>query len=216
MSEPTPSSSILSAEEETEPPSEEEEELDDDDDRRSSVSTSAGRSVSWVHPMVEAHVGDVGSGLFALEDLGIGTILVVWTGKIVDVAGALEIMKTEDRHYLLQIGDGFYQCPLQSVREPADWTNHSCDPNAGFGAASPICLTAMRAIRKGEEILFDYAMCETDPRFWEPMKCNCQSRACRKWITANDWKWYPQLHTKYKGFFSPHVQKRIDELRGDL
>jgi hypothetical protein len=43
--------------------------------------------------------------------------------------------------------------------EKANYTNHSCDPNAGFGS-SPISLVAMRDVQVGEEITFDYAMSE--------------------------------------------------------
>jgi len=46
----------------------------------------------------------------------------------------------------------------------------------------------MRDIIVGEEITFDYAMCETDERLWEPMECLCGNTNCRGMITAHDWK----------------------------
>jgi hypothetical protein len=86
---------------------------------------AAGVSVSWVNPKLEARVSNTGSGIFALQKISAGETLIVWTGRIVSAEQALQIMETPDKHYILQIGDGFYQCPLQAAREPADWTNHS-------------------------------------------------------------------------------------------
>lgn len=104
----------------------------------------------------------------------------------------------------------------------------------------------MKDIAVGEEVTFDYGMCETDPRLWDPMECGCGAEACRGLITgenseqarsensavgvaslflmfllflcgsANDWKLHPQLWTKYAGFFAPHVQRCIDQLKQEL
>ena len=74
----------------------------------------------------------------------------------------------------------------------------------------------MRAIGAGEEVTFDYGMCETDERLWEPMECMCGAEQCRHLITANDWKLHPVLWQRYKGYFSPHVQHCIDTYRAQL
>ena len=176
----------------------------------------AGVSVSWVNPKLEARTSHTGSGIFALQPIDAGEVLIVWTGRILSADQTLTLMDTADKHYILQIGDGFYQTPLQAGREPADWTNHSCNPNAGFGKQSPVCLSAMRHIATGQEVCFDYGMCETDERLWEPMECMCGAEQCRGWITANDWRLHPQLWERYKGFFSPHVQRCIDAYRAQL
>lgn len=171
-----------------------------------------GVAVSWVTPKIEYRVTVAGSGVFAVTDIDKDETLIVFTGRIVSAEQALCIMDTHDKHYLLQVGDGFYQCPLQPAREVADLTNHSCEPNAGFGKNSPILLSAMRNIQAGEEISFDYSMCETDPRLWEPMECMCGHKSCRGLITADDWK-QENLQAKYEGFHSPHVRAMIDQRR---
>jgi hypothetical protein len=71
----------------------------------------------------------------------------------------------------------------------------------------------MKDLVVGDEIYFDYGMCETDERLWEPMKCECGTSSCRGYITANDWKLYPNLWDKYNGFFAPHVQRLIDQYK---
>jgi len=182
----------------------------------SDIVPEAGVSVSWVNPKLEARTSHTGSGIFALQPIERDETLIVWTGRILNAEQTLTLMDTADKHYILQIADGFYQTPLQAGREPADWTNHSCKPNAGFGKASPICLSAMRPIGVGEEVTFDYGMCETDERLWEPMECMCGAEQCRGLITANDWRLHPVLWQRYEGYFSPHVQKCIDAYRVQL
>jgi hypothetical protein len=167
---------------------------------------------SWVNPKLEARVSKEGSGIFCLQDIPKDEHLVVWTGRILSTEQAIPIMNTNDKHYILQVGDGFYQVPLSEYREPADWTNHSCEPNAGFGKGSPICLSAMRDLKVGDQVCFDYGMCETDERLWDPMDCLCGTPSCRGKITANDWKLYPDLHIRYKGYWSPHVQRMLDAM----
>jgi len=54
--------------------------------------------------------------------------------------------------------------------------NHSCDPNAGIRKNSE--LFALRDIKKGEEITFDYSV-TIAPTKWH-MKCKCGLKNCRK------------------------------------
>jgi hypothetical protein len=169
--------------------------------------------ISWVNPKLEARTSHTGSGVFALVPIPKNEVLIVWTGRIVSAEEALPIMQTDLKHYILQIAMGFYQIPILNYREAADWTNHSCSPNAGFGHRSPIILSAMRDIQIGEQLTFDYAMCETDERLWEPMECECESEHCRKWITANDWKNNEELWEKYAGYWSPHVEFEIQKIK---
>lgn len=67
-------------------------------------------------------------------------------------------------HVGIQIDENFFICPTS--REELKKTgvfNHSCEPNAGF--RSSIVLEAIRDIKAGEEITFDYAFCEM---YFEP------------------------------------------------
>lgn len=183
-------------------------------DRNEPVSYQPQYAVSYVNPKLEARTGNVGCGIFCISPVKQGDTLIVWTGRIVSTADALYIMNTDDKHYILQVGDGFYQLPLGTQREPADWTNHSCAPTAGFGKNSPICLSAMCDMEVGDEVVFDYGMCETDERLWEPMQCECGASTCRGMITANDYK-RRELWDRYDGYWSPHVQKLVDQLKLD-
>ena len=77
----------------------------------------------------------------------------------------------------------FIDDPFQIVRrtyidldEFSRTINHSCDPNGGIRKTSE--LFALRDIKKGEEITYDYSA-TIAPTRWH-MKCKCGSKNCRK------------------------------------
>ena len=147
-------------------------------------------------------LGKGGKGVFARVRIGKYETLVVWGGEIV-TRTQLQLLPREQRHRLcLQVEEGLF---LMTSREgPADWVNHSCDPNSGM--SGQIVLVAMREIAPGEEICFDYAM--TDSYRYDEFDCVCGSTRCRKCVTAEDWRRI-DLQERYRGFFSPYLQKRI-------
>jgi hypothetical protein len=90
-------------------------------------------------------------------------------------------------------------------REPGDSINHSCEPNCGMRNATTI--VAMRDIAVGEELTFDYAM--SDASDYNEFNCNCGTSLCRGRVRADDWR-LDTLRHRYKGFFSPYIQRKID------
>lgn len=62
--------------------------------------------------------------------------------------------------------------------------NHSCNGNLGFDKNGDF--VALKDIKKGEELSYDYGLIESNPKF--KMRCKCNSNDCRKIITGNDWK----------------------------
>ena len=91
--------------------------------------------------------------------------------------------------------------------EPGDMLNHSCEPNAGLKGSA--LLVAMRDIAVGEEITFDYAMCDASD--YDEFSCMCGVPTCRQVVTGADWR-DPVLQAKYDGWFSPYLMKRIAAL----
>ncbi len=74
---------------------------------------------------------------------------------------------------------------LDFNRISAEWYfNHSCDGNVGFDDRGDF--VARRKIRKGEELTYDYALAESNPRF--KMACKCGSQHCRRVVTGDDWR----------------------------
>ena len=146
-----------------------------------------------------------GRGLFARERVRTGEMLLAWGGDV--VTGDMLKWMSEEKHRLsVQIEEDLY---LVTPNEgPADWVNHSCDPNAGL--VGQIVLVALRDVRPGEEICFDYAT--TDGSAYDEFACGCGSARCRGHVTGEDWR-QPELQTRYAGHFSPYIQKRIDRAR---
>lgn len=91
--------------------------------------------------------------------------------------------------------------------EPGDLLNHSCEPNCGL--LGQMLLVAMRDITPGEELCFDYAMCDASD--YDEFRCLCGQPACRGIVTGSDWR-DPVLQERYAGWFSPYLIRRIAAL----
>lgn len=152
-------------------------------------------------------VGSSGErGVFAARPIEAGTVLAVWGGLVVDREG-LDALAPRDRRLTLQIEEGLYLAPA-GPPDPADFVNHSCDPNAGL--RGQVVLVARRPIAAGEEVRYDYAMSEVTA--YDEFECRCGSELCRGRVTAEDWK-DPELWERYEGCFSPYLERRIRRLR---
>ena len=143
-----------------------------------------------------------GRAVFAVENVPAGEVLAVWGGEVVNQdwlrragpAVARLALQIEENLYLVSIEEG-----------PADWINHSCEPNAGL--RGQVALVALRDIRAGEEICYDYAM--SDGSAYDVIECHCGTATCRGRITGRDWR-NRSLQRRYHGYFSPYLQARID------
>lgn len=166
-----------------------------------------GKFYSYLSPKLknDSHKEKGGCGVFALQLIKEGELLVLWGGKII-TEDELDPTMPDFTQRVLQIEEGLFLFSLNL--EPADCFNHSCNPNAGF--TGQIGLVAMRDIEAGEEICFDYAMC--DGTSYDEFDCTCGAPNCRKHIRGDDWK-RPELWERYAGYFMPYLQRRIDALK---
>jgi hypothetical protein len=146
-----------------------------------------------------------GFGVFAREAAQAGEVLVVWGGNIV-TEEQLDTLPPVTQHHSVQIDEDLYLATIGEL-EPADYVNHSCEPNLGL--RGQISLVALCDIRADEEVCFDYAMTDSTP--YDEFECHCGLPTCRGIVTGNDWK-LPELWAKYAGYFSPYLQRRIDRL----
>ena len=167
-----------------------------------------GRYYSYLTPKAEhrPQPGKGDYGVVATEPIAKGELLVLWGGRIVGV-DELDPDMPDFTQRVLQIEETLY-LEAPAPIEPSDYFNHSCDPNAGM--SGQIGLVAMRDIAPGEEICFDYAMC--DGSNYDEFACGCGASVCRGYISGNDWS-KPELWEKYAGYFSPYLQRRIELLR---
>jgi hypothetical protein len=159
---------------------------------------------SYHSPKLEGRriAGKGGRTLVAREAIAADEVLVVFGGEVVP-ADRLESLSPAQRLLTLQVEEDLY---LVSGHDgPADWVNHSCAPNCGL--RGQIVLVAMRALEAGEEICFDYAMSDGTP--YDEFVCGCGAETCRGKVSGEDWA-RPELWERYRGYFSPYLQRRID------
>ena len=164
---------------------------------------------SYLAPQLEV-VKDAekgGFGVKAKTPIRKDDLLAVWSG-VIYTADELAELSAGEKSRTVEIEDGLYLVSLV-MDEPADFINHSCNPNAGM--RGQICIVAMRDIASGEEITMDYAM--VDSGDYDAFPCACGEKDCREWIDGSGYK-NPALWEKYAGYFAPHIQRKIDALKG--
>ena len=148
-----------------------------------------------------------GFGIYAVNLIKQGDVLCVWGGPIWTHDDFSQLPEANQSHGI-QVDEGLFQTyGVNDSPESADYVNHSCTPNAGL--RGPITLVALRDITIGEEVCFDYAMSDGLP--YDEFDCQCGSADCRGVVTGNDWQ-LKALQLRYKGYFSPYLQQRIDAL----
>lgn len=107
--------------------------------------------------------------------------------------------------------EGFYAPKDLNLISIAWHMNHSCEPNIGFD--KKYNFIAMKNIKKGSELFWDYCYDETNPKF--NLNCNCQTKNCRGVISGDDWK----NAVKYKfnmQYVSPHVRSLVKKLSRNI
>jgi uncharacterized protein len=161
---------------------------------------------NWLTPKAQARpAGEKGWGSFAIETIRAGETVAAFGGWVVDRA-TLGTMSHDRQSRSIQVDDDLYLVSDETP-EPGDMLNHSCEPNAGLKGSA--LLVAMRDIAVGEEITFDYAMCDASD--YDEFSCMCGVPTCRQIVTGADWR-DPILQAKYDGWFSPYLIKRIAAL----
>jgi hypothetical protein len=166
------------------------------------------RPISYLNPKLEARIKKHSShmyGVFAAQPVSKGELLTIWGGDVVDF-NTFMTLDEYLRELSIQIEDNFFLVPL--TLGPADYFNHSCNPNAGL--SGQISLVALRDIPPGEEVRFDYAM--SDSTDYDEFKCECGEANCRGRFTGKDWQ-LPALWERYGNYFSPYLLRHIEELK---
>ncbi|NJN44660.1 MAG: SET domain-containing protein [Anaerolineae bacterium] len=161
---------------------------------------------SYLSPKLEVRAWHGQFGVFAVEPVKTGELISVWSGIVVN-AEQLSQLPDETQRHTIQVEEGLFFASILPD-EPADYINHSCNPNAGL--VGQLTLVAMRNIKPGEEIGFDYATADSTP--YDEFDCECGANNCRGRVTGNDWR-KPELWRRYKGHFMPYLQRRIDRLQ---
>jgi SET domain-containing protein len=153
-----------------------------------------------------------GKGVFASEPIEKNSPLMVFGGYVLTRKEEVKL-PLEIRDIAIQIDKDLVIGVLTKKEVTnTDYVNHSCDPNSGI--KGQISLVAMRNIKEGEEITFDYGTVlyreKGAPKY--ELKCLCGSKNCRGKITQYDWQ-IPSLQEKYKDFFPYYIKEEIAKLK---
>jgi hypothetical protein len=139
-----------------------------------------------------------GRGIIATDAIVDGEIICKITGAKINLREFFDKYEIDGCN-VFQFGYDEY---IDAI-EPYVCFNHSCDPNAGIRNNGVIF--ALKKIKKGEEIFFDYSTI-TDDVIWS-MECKCGSKQCRKLI--GDFQTIPHNRKEFyrkKGAISAHIK----------
>lgn len=143
-------------------------------------------------PLVLKRVRGKGEGVFAGIDFKCGELVL---------RGEILKRSAHNTSHTSQIGENefVYHAGLNSK------FNHSCSPNCGIrlNSAGAHDFVAMKDIKAGEELTYDYAMRNYVIEYFSG-QCNCKSKECRVDIVG--WKDLPDsIKKKYAGFVAPYL-----------
>jgi len=126
--------------------------------------------------MLEVRGSEVhGRGVYARGDIAVGEPVLTFGGVLVAAASVA------DELYALQVGRELWLVTPPGAESVEDYLNHGCEPNLGFVDGS-LTLHALRPIRAGEEVLWDYSTSMCEPG-WS-VACMCGAGGCRGRIAS--------------------------------
>lgn len=123
-----------------------------------------------------------GTGGFARVDIPAGTTIVEYVGEKISKAESARRCE-EDNHYIFDL-DETTDLDGNVENNPARFINHSCSPNCeAQSEADRIWIVALRDIRAGEELGFNYGY-DLDDYLEHP--CRCGAENCVGYIVAEE------------------------------
>ncbi|HWD18828.1 MAG TPA: SET domain-containing protein-lysine N-methyltransferase [Verrucomicrobiae bacterium] len=123
-----------------------------------------------------------GRGGFASADIPRGARIVEYLGVKISKLESLHLCE-ENNPYIFSLNDEF-DLNGDVAWNPARFLNHSCDGNCeAENKDSHIWILARRAIKKGEELTFNYGY---DLEDYRQYPCHCGAANCVGYIVAEE------------------------------
>ena len=129
------------------------------------------------------------NGLYANRDIKKGTRIIEYKGKIISSKQSEIDPKFDNGKaiYLFNINKRF-DLDGDFKFNTARLINHSCDPNCEvFGEGMKIWIYAMKNIKRGEELCYDYGF--SYDKFYKNYPCRCRSENCIGFIIRQGSRW---------------------------
>jgi SET domain-containing protein len=132
-----------------------------------------------------------GKGVFAVAPIAKGEMLIEYTGEVISWPEALRRHPhdpSDPNHTFYFHIDDKHVIDAKVGGNAARWINHACQPNCEADEiGGRVFIKALRAIRPGEELFYDYGLVIEErytPRLKKQFECRCGSRKCRGTMLA--------------------------------
>ncbi len=128
-------------------------------------------------------------GLYASKDIKKGTKIIDYVGKIISKEQSEKNSKFDNEKdiYLFNLNNR-YDLDGDFKFNIARLINHSCDPNCEvIGKGLKLWISAIRNIKKGEELNYDYGF--SYDRDYKQFPCKCGGKNCVGYIVRSGSRW---------------------------
>ena len=129
------------------------------------------------------------NGLYASRDIKKGTKIIEYKGKIITTEQTENDPKFDNGKaiYLFNLNKK-YDLDGDFKFNTARLINHSCDPNCEvFGSGLKVWVYAMKNIKKGDELSYDYGFSYDGD--YKNYPCKCGSNKCAGYIVREGSRW---------------------------
>ena len=132
-----------------------------------------------------------GKGVFALQPLAKGEVVIEYTGEVITWREALRRHPhdpMDPQHTFYFHIDDKHVIDAKHGGNAARWINHACSPNCEADEQDGrVFIKALRKIAVGDELFYDYGL-SIDERYTPALKkqyaCRCGTRGCRGTLLA--------------------------------
>ena len=142
-----------------------------------------------LYKIKKSKIDNKGRGLYAAKDIKEGTKIINYSGKIITNKQVDESDKYDNNKpiYLFTLNKR-YTIDGDFPWNTAGLVNHSCDPNAQYDSKGlKVWVTAIKDIKKGEEITSDYGFgFDAD---YKQFPCKCSAKNCCGYIIREESRW---------------------------
>jgi SET domain-containing protein len=132
-----------------------------------------------------------GKGVFALQPLTRGEVVIEYKGEVISWPEALRRHPhdpSDPNHtFYFHIDDGNV-IDAKVGGNAARWINHACQPNCEADETDGrVFIKALRTIKPGEELFYDYGLIIDErytPKLKKQFECRCGAKKCRGTMLA--------------------------------
>ena len=137
-------------------------------------------------------------GLCASQDIKNGTRIIEYKGKIITRKQAEENSKFDNNKaiYIFNLNSR-YDLDGDFQYNTARLINHSCNPNCEvLGTGLKVWVYAMKNIKKGDELSYDYGFSFNED--FKNYPCKCRAKNCVGYIVRSESRWRIKKSKDYK------------------